>query len=118
MSISIFGSVKGPDVSNSNGRIFLDTTIGHFRVILANFAWLLLSDEFLLRHKSFEFGNGVLEIFLLCSFVLLRCTAVHRYADAYLSSCCSARDSRKGKGKRSKARHRKATGGSFAKTMF
>jgi hypothetical protein len=74
-----------------------------------------------LRHKSLSNLETVfLRFFLLCSFVfLLRCTAVHRYADAYLSSCCSARDSSgAGKEKRSKARHRKATGGSFAKTMF
>jgi hypothetical protein len=44
---------------------------------------------------------------------------VHRYADAYLSSCCSARDSSKaGKEKRSKTRHRKRLEEAFAKTMF
>jgi hypothetical protein len=43
---------------------------------------------------------------------------VHRYADAYLSSCCSARDSRKaGKEKRSKQGIEKRLE-AFAKTMF
>jgi hypothetical protein len=43
---------------------------------------------------------------------------VHRYADAYLSSCCSARDSSGAGEKRSKQGIEKRLEEAFAKTMF
>jgi hypothetical protein len=90
MSISIFGSVKEPDVNSNNGFFSirpLDIFVSSWLIR----AWLLLSVN--LRHKSFvEFGNGVLEIFL-SSFVFVFYEVCCIYADAYLSSCCSARDS-------------------------